>query len=448
MKIMGAVVFRTLCLLFFAGSSGACALVDQYGSRAYDGNLNTQNAINQEVLVNVIRASRYQSISWNPASQINGSQSETLNTGLPTISLGPAQTAANHIYSITNSVSSGVTGGFSTAPLATSAFQAGMLTPVDLKTVAALSTYYPRDVILYALIAAIDVKFVSSDRLYARLINDPASAYYDLQDPSNLDQTKCYELFGHPGPQVFFGPNDRYPAACYYAKFRNLLRVLIQNGLYIELVQIPAQAGQGQANQGNTVTVGRFCFNKNVVLVESSNFPPCGQDKKQSTGGTIQTTTTQTQKFDDAVLPASKSRTIITTTNSVLPVTGHTFNVKFAGIGRVEITFEMRSPNGFLSYLGSLYKLGDQVPFATGRVPYLKYGSSAGQQIFGSGPYLSILNEPSAPCYAWANYSGQTFCVPMGATHTSMLMDIAVMLRNLNISPTDLNAPVSVRVAN
>jgi hypothetical protein len=35
----------------------------------------------------------------------------------------------------------------------------------------------------------------------------------------------------------------------------------------------------------------------------------------------------------------------------------------------------------------------------------------------------------------------------MEATHSSMLMDIAVILRNLNISPTDLNAPISVRVA-
>jgi hypothetical protein len=449
---MGATVFRAFCLFVFAGLSGACALVDQYGSRAYDGNLNTQSAINQEVLLNIIRASRYQSISWNPASQITGGQTETLSTGLPTINIGPAQTAANHIYSITNSVSSGVTGGFTTAPLATTAFQAGMLTPVDLKTVAALATYYPRDVVFYALIAAIDVRLVSSEPLYARLINDPGSAYYDLQDPSNLDQTKCYQLFDHRGPQIFFGPNPRYPAACYYAKFRNLLRVLIMNGLDIELVQIPAQPGQGQANQSNIVTVGRFCFDNNRTPQQffegRSGFPTCGQDKKQSAGGTVQTTTTETQKFDDAILPASKSRTTTTTTNSVLPVTGHTFKFPFKGIGQVEITFEMRSPNGFLSYLGSWYDVGDRVPFATGRVPFLVYSTPAGQKIFGSGPYLSVIDGPADPCYARANYSGQLFCVPIGATHTSMLMDIAVILRNLNISPTDLNAPVSVRVAN
>jgi hypothetical protein len=443
---MGAIVFRAICLFFFAGFSGSCAVVDQYGSRAYDGNLNTQNAINQEVLVNIIRASKYQSVTWNPASQINGSQTETLNTGLPTINIGPLQTAAQHIYSVTNSVSSGVSGGFTTAPLATTAFQAGMLTPVDLKTVAALTTYYPRDVVFYALIAAIDVKLASSNRLYARLINDPTSTYYEPRPPFALDQTKCTELINRVGPQIFFGPS------CYYAKFINLLGILIRNGLSIELAQIPAQQpAQAQANQSNLVTVGRFCFNKNVVqqglLVLSSNFPPCEQNVKQSAGGTMQTTTTETHKFDDAVLPTSKMRTITTTTNFVLPVTGRTFGVNFKGIGKVEITFEMRSPNGFLSYLGSWYKVGDEVRFNTGEAPFRGYGSAAGLRIFGSGPYLSILNGPSASCYTWINYSGQTYCVPMEATHTSMLMDIAVILRNLNVAPTDLNAPISVRVA-
>ncbi len=452
---MRAAIFRTFCLLFFAGLSGSCALVDQYGSRAYDGNLNTQNAINQEVLLNIIRASKYQSVSWNPASQITGGQTETLSTGLPTINIGPAQAAADHIYSITNSVSSGVSGGFTTSPLATTAFQAGMLTPVDLKTVTALTTYYPRDVVFYALIAAIDVKWTDHPMYAARLINDPSSAYYDQEHPENLDQTNCYDLFDHPGPQVFFGPNSypRFHAACYYAKFRTLLRVLMENGLYTELVQMPAQQpAQAQANQSNIVTVGRFCFNKNVLpqefLVQSSSFPPCGQDKKQSVGGTVQTTTTETHKFDDAILPTSKVRTITTTTNSVIPATSHTFKVKFREIGWVEITFEMRSPDGFLSYLGSWFKYGGEVPFVTGIKPFAKYGSPSGREIFGSGPYLSILNGPSASCYAWANYNGQMYCVPMTATHTSMLMDIAVMLRNLNISPTDLNAPISVRVAN
>jgi hypothetical protein len=448
-------VVRAIPFLLFAELSGACALVDQYGSRAYDGNLNTQNAINQEVLVNIVRASRYQALSWNPASQIQGGQTETLSTGLPTINIGPAQTAANHIYSITNSVSSGVTGGFTTAPLSTTAFQVGMLTPVDLKIIAALSTYYPREVVLYALIAAIDVKLVSSNPKYARLINDPGAAYYDVDDPSNLNQKECYREFDRFGPDIFFGTKNG-SVSCSYAKFRNLLGIMIANGLYTELAQIPApQPAQAQANQSNIVTVGRFCFNKPFVsqefIIQNTNFPRCGQDKKQNAGGTVQVVTTETHKREDVIVNTdtkSALRTITTTSNSILPITGRTFRLNFTGIGPVEITFEMRSPDGFLSYLGSWYRVRGKLEFVGDERPLSGYGSVPAKQIFAGGPYLSISDGVSASCYSSVNYSGQSFCVPMEATHTSMLMDIAVILRNLNISPTDLNAPISVKVAN
>jgi hypothetical protein len=461
---MGAIAFRAFCLFFFAGLSGSCATVDQYGSRAYDGNLNTQNAINQEVLVNIIRASRYQAVSWNPASQITGGQAETLTTGLPTINFGPGATAASQIYSITNSVSSGVTGGYTTAPLATTAFQAGMLTPVDLKTLASLATYYPRDAVFFALIAAIDVKLVSSDRVYGRLINDPSAAYYDANYASDLDQTRCNELLNelrqHPGPEAFFNPP--YPATapqCSYEKFANLLHILIKNGLYTELVQIPPpQPTQAQANQSNIVTVGSFCFNKPFVPprlldIQSSSFPPCGQSKRQNIniGGTVQVTTTQTDKFDDRVINTdtkSQTKQTITTTNSVLPITGRDFKVYFRGIGEVAITFELRSPNGFLSYLGSWYKVSRAGGSSNENVLFGRYDTVPARTIFNGGPYLAIRDGLSASCYSWVNYDGGLYCVPMDATHTSMLMDIAVILRNLNISPTDLNAPVSVRVTN
>lgn len=446
---------RAILFLVLAGLSGACAVVDQYGSRAYDGNLNTQNAINKEVLVNIVRASRYQALSWNPASQITGGQQETLTTGLPTINIGPAQTAANHIYSITNSVSSNVTGGFTTAPLSTTAFQVGMLTPVDLKVIAALSTYYPREVIFYALIAAIDVKLVSSNNKYARLINDPEAAYYDVDMPSNLDQTDCYREFDRIDQGIFFGRKNG-SISCSYAKFRNLLGILIANGLYTELVQIPPpQPNQAQANQSNIVTVGRFCFNKPFVsqefLIQSTNFPRCGQDKKQNAGGTVQIVTTETHKREDVIVNTdtkSALRTITTTSNSILPVTGRTFRLNFSGVGAVEITFEMRSPDGFLSYLGSWYRVRDKIEFVGRERPLGGYGSVPAKQIFAEGPYLSVSEGISPSCYSSVNYNGQFYCVPTESTHTSMLMDIAVILRNLNISPTDLNAPISVKVAN
>jgi hypothetical protein len=465
---MNIIIYRTVCLLFVAALTGSCASVDQYGARAYDGNVNTQDAFNKEVLANIVRASQYQALSWNPPSQITGGQSESLATALPTITTGPHQMAP-YIYSITNSLTSGVSGGFTTAPLATTSFQAGMLTPVDLKTIASLATYYPREAIFYSLIAAIDLKTESTPSKYARLINDPSLAYFDIRHPNDLDQSQCNSIIQSAKRKlnksdVFFKASlDDSTHQCSYEKFLNLLSVLVQAGLYTELVQIPAQQpAQAQANQSNIVTVGGFCFNKNLAagnLVQSTDFRPCGLDKKQNVGGTIVSSNAVTNKSDDRVVNTnieSATKTTTTTTTSILPVTGHNFRVEFTGIGWVDITFEMRSPNGFLSYLGSWLKFGDKVPFQryerddSGElklVPY--YDTVQAQQIFNDGPYLSILNinGPSVSCYSSVTYEGQTYCVPSGATHTSMLMDIAIILRNLNITPADLNAPVSVRVA-
>jgi hypothetical protein len=447
---MKTIVYRIVCLLV-AGLTVSCASVDQFGSRAYDGNLNTESAFNQEVLVNIVRASQYQALSWNPPSQLTGNQSESLATGLPTITNGPHQMAP-YIYSLANSLTSGVMGSYTTAPLATTTFQAGMLTPVDLKTIASLQTYYPREVIFYALIGAIDVKSESSPPQYARLVNDPGQAYFDQLDYSNLDQTHCDDLMnGSDKFALFFQRNPKDPRyQCSYAKFLNLMKLLIEYGLYTELVQIPAPAttqAQTQANQSNIVTLGRFCFNRNYtpqgLLLLSTSFPPCGLDRKQPLGGTVMTTNTETHKADDVAITTdtkSVQKQTITTTTSILPITGRNFRVNFQGIGWVDITFELRSPNGFLSYLGSWFNNRDKIAFARSQ-----YRSIPAWRIFNDGPYLSILNI-GGPCYSSVNYEGQTYCVPLEATHTTMLMDIAVILRNLSISPTDLNAPVSVRV--
>jgi len=245
------------------------------------------------------------------------------------------------------------------------------------------------------------------------------------------------------------------------SKFLNLLSVLIDNGLYTELAQIPAQQpAQAQANQSNIVTMGRFCSNKILVpgaLIQNTTLPPCGLDKKQNAGGTVVITNTETHKIDDVVMNTdtkSAIKTTTTTTTWILPITGRNFGVTFEGIGRVEITFELRSPDGFLSYLGSWYNVGDKIRFEryerdNGKIEMVPwYDTVQAQQIFNTGPYLSIveLNGPSASCHASVKYDGRTYCVPLEVTHTSMLMDIAIILRNLNISPTDLNAPVSVRV--
>ncbi|WP_459162095.1 hypothetical protein [Bradyrhizobium japonicum] len=95
----------------------SCAAVDQFGERIYDGNRNSQLAQNQETLVNIVRSSHLQPLNFVAITQVSGGQTESLNTGLPTVTFGPLQTVAQHQYQISNSVQSGVSGNYQSAPL-------------------------------------------------------------------------------------------------------------------------------------------------------------------------------------------------------------------------------------------------------------------------------------------------------------------------------------------
>jgi hypothetical protein len=433
--------------LFLAMATGSCATVDQFGSRAYDGNLNVQDAINQEVLLNIIRASEFRSISWNPTSQVTGGQTESLTTGLPTINFGPSQIPLGP-YSISNSVNSGVTGGYTSAPLLTTTFQTGMLTPVSVKTFVLLSTYYPREAIFYSLIDEIDVKSVTTGQ-YARLVNDPAQDYFDITKPSDFDEVRCHDIvYDERNPKRHLFPGYE----CSYSKFRALMQTFIEYGLSTEVLQYATSPSAQNSSVGASLTQttqvseARLCFNPSLkpdLLGRIEGLPVCGETTKpRDLGGSIAVTKSEVHKAEDAIVNTdtqSTTRTITTTKNALLPVKDlGAFNSSYRGVGPIQVSLKIKSPNSFLSFLGSWYKYADKVRFSS-------YRSVPAQRIFGDGPYISILNSPSAHCYSSINYDGQIYCVPPEATHTAMLMDIAVVLRNLNVSPADLNTPLSVR---
>ena len=200
----------------------------------------------------------------------------------------------------------------------------------------------------------------------------------------------------------------------------------------------PAQASATGAplSQTSMISVGRFCFSNvlkpTVLQKEGNDFLVCGTPTAPlNDGGSIVVTKTSN----------SKTMKTVQTTNSLIPVKDRPIRLNYPGIGPIEISFELRSPNGFLNYLGSWYNFGDKVNFDPG------YDSVTAQRIFGRGPYLSIVGAPVGGCYSSIIYQGQTFCVPSEASHTAMLMDLAVILRNLNVQPSDLNAPFTVRLA-
>ena len=209
-----------LCSILVATLLGSCAAVDQFGWRVRDGNLNSQDALNQETLLNIIRARDLQPLNFFAITQVSGGQTETLNTGMPTVTFGPAAWVAQHQSPITNSLSSGVTGGYQGNPLVSTTFQSAMLSPIDLRTAALLVGSHPREPVFHAILSEIVFRQVSTNKAFA-LINDPTGDQpgYDCPDRVKSNGTITAILVNN----------------CNYSMFLNYLAIFIDGGLTVEL---------------------------------------------------------------------------------------------------------------------------------------------------------------------------------------------------------------------
>jgi hypothetical protein len=378
-------MMRWVFALLFLGLT-ACAVVDQYGGRIYDGNINAQTALNQETLLNIVRASKFQSPNFMAVSQVTGSQSEQLTTGLPTISFGGGVTASDHAYRVSNSLASGVQSGYQSNPLITTTFQNAMLSPVSGRTIAQLMAVRPREAVLFLIVDGLRVTLPSGESVL--LTNDPAAN----QKNSNEVGT-CPELSAPPASRRALYPGY----VCSYTKFTNLMRNMMAWGLSTEIPVGSEPSASGPA--------GRFCFDPALAGVYF-----------------------QTQAVSSFKNICGRERQ-----TTPRPLTFH-----YEGVGEIQIEIRLRSPVGVLNYLGS-YLRGNNDPFPG-------YYSSPAQKILGNQPYLDVRTATFSGCYTSISYQGISYCVSADSTHTAMIMDMVQVLRNLSIQPTDLNTAFTVRV--
>ena len=413
----------------------ACASVDQFGSRIYDGNVNSQNATNQEILLNIIRASRYQSTNFVAITQVTGAQTESLTTGLPTITFGPAQTAVQHQAVISNSLASGVSGGYQSNPLVSSAFSEGMLSPISLRTIALLLGSHPREAVFYATIDSIRLKLLGRVDTY---INDPSYDDPTGHSPSVNFGDECHKIFELAAEHEdvsFFKTKEN---VCNYTKFASFLLKFLDFGLYAELV--PANPGASKAGtpssaapvpsspptntQSTNATsspqaTGQLCFDPSYAELEDYRRELLGPHFKQAVC-----------KVQTSAASPAKARPTNQAGNLV---------IHFTGIGNIELdAVTFRSPSGVFKYLGNVWRNNESY--------LIHYGTGEAHALVPPGvPYLNII-QGNDDCFVAVRFHGQQYCVPQGSDNTALLMDILVQLRNLSITPSDLNSAFSVRV--
>ena len=241
-SIVGAHIFRGVLISSLSVALAACAVVDRFGSRIYDHNLTSQDEINQEIVLNILRANQYQPLNFIAVTQVTGGQTETLTTGLPTITIGPAQTAAQHQFPISNSVASGATGGYQSAPLVSSAFQQGMMSPVSPKVLAYLLASHDRETVFYLALDSINITSGNTTVHYA---NDPSN---DEGLPDGCNQQSVKERLRNPADRRAFLLDER---VCNYSKFVTFLTEGLYFGLSAELLSAAPSSGGNNKGGGN-----------------------------------------------------------------------------------------------------------------------------------------------------------------------------------------------------
>jgi hypothetical protein len=395
----------------------ACTVVDQFGSRVYHDNLTSQEVMNKEILVNIIRASRYQPLNFMAITQVTGGQTETLTTGLPTITLGPAQTVAQHQFPITNSVASGATGTFQTNPLVSSQFQQGMMSPVSPKILAYLLASHDRETVFNLVIDSINV---TSGNTTVRYVNDPAN---DHGLPGGCTAESAAHALADPNGGHRFLLNED---VCNYSKFINFVTEGMQYGVSAELVpapqSLPARGG-GAADQG-----GRNPVNMPGGEINATATP-------QATGRLC---------WDAGLaIPERKAGVRGLKPVCVKHLTGQNTNEDFSFqiLGTLRFQLRFRSPAGIFTALGKQLRDG-----SAERVRSLLPPS---QRVFHGEPLLTIkTDDTTGDCAVLAQYDGQTYCVPQGTDRTAMVFNVLQELKNLSTTPSDLNSAFSVRVVN
>lgn len=393
------------CGILIAVILASCATVDQFGSRIRDGNLNSQDALNQETLLNIIRSRDLQPLNFFAVTQVTGGQSEALTTGLPTVTFGPAATIAQHQSPISNSLASGVTGGYQGNPLVSTTFQSAMLSPIDLRTAALLVGSHPREPVFHAILSQIVFRTVGTNQAYA-LVNDPTGDLAGDDCPNRVARAE--------GKMLLALVNN-----CNYSMFLNYLGVFMNAGLTVELIPTvststkPGQtpAGGGNNSQNPPTAPGHICFNSTGEFsVDGPVQPACSITKA-----------------------AAPAQTAAAATKAAQPP-----EFILSGFGHVEADFVFRSPLGVFAYFGEILR--------TGEGNYFEYYTQEARGIIGTEPYLDITGAEGAPCFSSVLYNGGFYCVPMKSIHTAMLLDILIQLRNLSTQATDLNSAFTVRL--
>jgi hypothetical protein len=393
---MGRRVSRIAAAAATAAFVAGCAYNDHFDNRVDRFDIASEQARDQMILTNIIRASKAEPLAFQSLGQITGSNTSSLQMGLPSVVLGPQalvgsptrvldkQTVfgANPGTSgfLANGMTTSGSTSFNVTPSETQDFYQGLLEPVEPQTLALFKEQGVADEILFYLFTQQVIEERQGEARQIQFVNDRL-------DPSfegfhhYVELAMRYGLSAEPTPGAKSGKSAKAD-----------------------------KSGKSSSNDSTSEpgTDWRLCFNRKAWAPDTpyaDNHPLCGSNEKMKDPRTV--------TFRD---PRGKM------------VTAHVFP---------------RSTFSIFQYLGRLVAAGDE-----GQIKLIT------DQAKGNAPLeddtLFAVTAAAAPlggdCFLTADYGGVNYCVPASALNTKRILGLLVQLLALNTSIRDVGITQQVQL--
>ncbi len=403
--------FRVVLAILAAGWLTGCVAVGIVDTSAGTIDHSVGRARNNSILLNIVRASRYEPLYFYSVSRVSGGGTADLKLSLPALTFGPHQTSAQRDFTLgyngLSVLDSQQTGSFDVAILESKDFYEGMLQPLSLTEIGIiLHEGFSRELI-YRL--AVETVTVYDAQGLHRYVNDPASDTYG-----------GFELF--------------FDAA-------------LSHGVTVESFETPApspRAGEGglQASDDRprTITTSRLCFDPALVTNPAdlqdaaATGNECGERPPPAAGATQSSQDDLRATYLACAAEASQPRAKSGQTLSVA-----TQNRVCAHLGGRIFAVELstRSLFGIYSYLGGLLRQNRVVQLG---------GLGADVEPRTTGPLLVVNLDNRGPCFAKAALE-KTYCIPEdGAENLKEVFSLLNALQAVKTSPGDLPITPAVRI--
>ena len=400
---MGRRISKIAAAAATAAFVAGCAYNDHFDNRVDRFDIASEQARDQMILTNIVRASKAEPLAFQSLGQITGSNTSSLQMGLPSLVIGPERAPVEAlgggrqrriiwIQQIVFGANPGASGflangmttsgstSFNVTPSETQDFYQGLLEPVEPQTLALFKEQGIADEILFYLFTQQVIEERQGEARQIQFVNDRL-------DPSfegfhhYVELAMRYGLSAEPTPGAKPGKSAK-----------------------------AAKADKSSSNDSTSEpgTDWRLCFNRKAWAPDTpyaDNHPLCGSNEKMKDPRTV--------TFRD---PRGKM------------VTAHVFP---------------RSTFSIFQYLGRLVAAGDE-----GQIKLIT------DQAKGHAPLeddtLFAVTTAAAPlggdCFLTVDYGGANYCVPASALNTKRILGLLVQLLALNTSIRDVGITQQVQL--